>query len=513
MVQAICWTLVHSLWQGLVFAMATGLAMLLTRRANAAVRYNILCGLFLLFLVVCAGTFVYEWGETEEAAAPGAFVFVGQAREWTMALASYCSEHAVPIVWVWLFVFMVKTLRMLGSLLYMQRIRHYGISTAPAGWQQKVDDLSRQLGIKKAVKLVESRIVKMPLVTGHWRPMIFMPLGLLTGLPEGEIEAVLLHELAHIRRNDYLINFVQHIAGNLLFFNPGFLWMSALLRDERENCCDDVAISHTCDRVQFIRALISFKEYDLRMSRLATAFPARRNQLLKRVSRIAHNTNKTLDTTEKIFLVMSFVVISLLVAATDRSPAAALAAQMPRGKYGIIIDTPAAIPGREATIPRGEPAEEMERAMVNKKKAVEKLVRKIRSRQAEIIVARDNQVQQFDADRQQAREQTSGDAEQIAMNKAQADRDAQQAIRDREQAERDKEQAERDRHQAELDAQQAIRDKLQAERDAHQAVLDRQQAAKDAARTSAAQPKEPHQATDAHRATDAVQARDMHRGN
>jgi len=500
MIQAICWTLVHSLWQGLVFAMATGLAMLLTRRANAAVRYNILCGLFLLFLVVCAGTFVYEWRVTGEAVAPGAFVLVGGTREWTMALTSYCSEHAVLIVWVWLFVFMIKSLRMLGSLLYTQRIRHYGISAAPAGWQQKVEDLSRQLGIKRAVKLVESRIVKMPQVTGHWRPMIFMPLGLLTGLPEGEIEAVLLHELAHIRRNDYLINFVQHIAGNLLFFNPGFLWMSALLRDERENCCDDVAISHTRDRVQFIRALISFKEYDLRMSQLATAFPARKNQLLQRVSRIAHNSNKTLDTTEKIFLVMSFVVISLLAAASDRSPVAASAAPMPRDRYTVIIDNPAAVQEREATVHEDEPAEEMERAVVHKKKAVEKLVRKATSRQTEMNLARDNQVQLFDADRQQARERTPGDAEWIAMNKAQADRDAQQAIRDREQAERDKEQAERDRlqahrdrHQAELDAQQAILDKLQAERDARQAILDRQQAAKDAGRINAVQ------ATDTHR--------------
>jgi beta-lactamase regulating signal transducer with metallopeptidase domain len=490
MVQAICWTLVHSLWQGLVFAMAAGLMMLLTRRASAAVRYNILCGLFLLFLLVCAGTFLYEWRVTGEAVVPDVLVFMGGVRGWTVALGSYCSEHAVPIVWVWLFVFTVKTLRMLGSLLYTQRLSHYGISAAPAGWQQKVDDLSRQLGIRKAVKLVESRIVKMPLVTGHWRPMIFMPLGLLTGLPEGEIEAVLLHELAHIRRNDYLINFVQHVAGNLLFFNPGFLWMSALLRDERENCCDDIAIARTRDRVQFVRALISFKEYDLGMSQLATAFPARKNQLLKRVSRIAYNTNKTLDATEKIFLVMSFAIISLLVAATDRTPARALAAKMPRGEYRVIIGTPAVIPEHEATIDEKEPAEEMERQAANKKKPVRKPVRKMGSGQVEMIYAREIQVQHFDEDRQQASEQAARDAFQVVMNKEQADRDAQQAIRDREQAVRDKEQAERDMHQAELDAQQAIRDKQQAERDAHQAILDRQQATKDA-----------------------VRARDTHRGN
>jgi len=521
MIQAICWTLVHSLWQGLLFAMATGVVMLLTRRASAAVRYNILCGLLIVFLVVCAGTFVYEWGATGKDVAPGALVVVGGARELTMALASYCSEHAAPIVWVWLFVFAVKTLRMLGSLLYTQRIRHYGISAAPAGWQQKVDELSRQLGISKAVKLVESKIVRMPLVAGHLRPMIFMPLGLLTGMPETEIEAVLLHELAHIRRNDYLINFLQHVAGNLLFFNPGFLWMSALLRDERENCCDDVAIARTQDRVQFVRALISFKEYDLGRSKLATAFPARKNQLLKRVARIAHNTNKTLDTAEKIFLVMSFAVVLLLVAATDRSRGAgtALGAQMPGGKYRVIVGAPAVTPGHEETI-HGALMEDVGRTVLNRKKVMGKPVRKISTGQAEMILTRETQVQEFEADQQREKEL----ADQDIKNKEQAERDAQQVIRDREQAERDKEQAERDRHQAELDAQQAIRDKLQAERDAQQARrdfqqanLDRQQAAKDAMRANVVQPKEPHQArdavqtTDAHRATYAVQARDTHR--
>ena len=488
MIQAICWTLVHSLWQGLLFAMATGLVMLLTRRASAAVRYNILCGLFFLFLGVCACTFLYEWSMAGSALSNNAVLLADETRGWVVGwietLGRYCSDHAVLIVWTWLFVFAVKSLRMLGGFLYTQRIRHYGVSAAPAGWQQKVNDLCRELGIDRAVKLVESRIVKMPLVTGHWRPVIFMPLGLLTGLPEGEIEAVLLHELAHIRRNDYLVNFVQHVAGNLLFFNPGFLWISALLRDERENCCDDIAIDRTRDRVQFVRALISFKEHDLRMAKLANAFPARKNQLLKRVSRIVHNTNKTLDPAEKVFLVVSFALISLLVAATtNHSPAAAVqVAQMPRGKFRVIIDSPATVAGREPAIKEVEPVEEMEPPVVYKRQPVKRQVKAILPERDEIAAVQQIQVQRFNADeqrqdemsRQQASQQAMRDAEQVVRDKEQAERDAQQAIHDREQAVRDKLQADRD-------VEQAIRDKKQAERDAHQAVLDKLQAEKDAA--------------------------------
>lgn len=408
-------------------------------------------------------TLVYEWRVSGWPGDKGGIMSRGIAGErlagWIGLLGEYCSDHALLIVWVWLFVFTLRSLHMMGSLLYTQRIRHYGISAAPAGWQEKVDELSRQLGIRRAVKLVESRIVKMPLVTGHWRPMIFMPLGLLTGLPAGEIEAVLLHELAHIRRNDWLINLLQHIAVNLLFFNPGFLWMSALLREERENCCDDMAIDRTGDRAQFIRALINFKEHDLRMTKLANAFPAGKDQLLKRVRRIAHSTNKTLDPAEKIFLVISCILVSLLVIAMG-APSRKAKEQMgllSKGRYTVVITTPAMV-------------DEQEQEDIRDKLALDQRVRdRVQTERHKVQTDR-SKVQADRKDRQ------------TLLDKQQAERDAEQAIRDKKQAEEDMQQAARDKVQAEMDKQQAILDKLQAERDAHQAMLDKVQAGRDAVR-------------------------------
>ena len=116
MIQAICWTLIHSLWQGLLFAMAAGVVMLLTRRTSAAARYNLLCGLFFLFLLICAGTLVYEWRVPGRVVGKDSFmsgvVSGGWIAEWTIAPGRYCSDHALLIVWVWLFVFSVKSLRM-----------------------------------------------------------------------------------------------------------------------------------------------------------------------------------------------------------------------------------------------------------------------------------------------------------------------------------------------------------------------------------------------------------------
>jgi hypothetical protein len=332
--------------------------------------------------------------------------------------------------------------------------------------------------------------------------MIFMPMGLLTGLPEGEIEAVLLHELAHIQRNDYLVNFLQHLAGNILFFNPGFLWMSALLRDERENCCDDIAIDNTRDRIQFVRALISFKEHDLRNTRMANAFPARKQQLLKRVTRIAHNTNKTLDPAEKVFLIVSSLLIFLLVAATaDHSKMQAAQILAPKGNNRIIQDRPRLADEGEKTLIIED---EHERKMVDEHRAEmtsdaqritdappvkEEIDGKGVDRQGKkdgagitmgspvkVVVNADQYREQAERDRQQA----LNDKKQAEMDAQQAERDRQQADRNKQQAERDRQQADKDRMQAERDREQAERDRQQGERDREQAERDRQQALKDA---------------------------------
>ena len=115
--------------------------------------------------------------------------------------------------------------------------------------------------MKSLHSLLESAIVKVPVVIGLLKPVILLPLGLLSNLPPDQVEAVLLHELAHIRRKDYLVNLLQSFAEVVFFFNPALLWISSLMREERENCCDDVAISHIKNKKQFIHALVAFQEY------------------------------------------------------------------------------------------------------------------------------------------------------------------------------------------------------------------------------------------------------------
>ncbi|HEY1215917.1 MAG TPA: M56 family metallopeptidase, partial [Bryobacteraceae bacterium] len=133
---------------------------------------------------------------------------------------------------------------------------------------------------------------------------------MLANLPADQVESILLHELAHIHRRDYLFNLVQNIVDTLFFFNPALIWISSLIRTERENCCDDIAIRESRSRRQLIEALVSFHEYRQRAGEFAVAFSGQReNQVVKRVKRIVYKTNHSLNAGERAVLMGVLLVL------------------------------------------------------------------------------------------------------------------------------------------------------------------------------------------------------------
>jgi bla regulator protein blaR1 len=501
MIQSICWVLVHSLWQGLLLALAGGGVILCTKRKTPAVRYRLLCGLSGIFLCVVGATLIYE--SILDTGSSGGIGRVGVSINW---LGDWCTAHAVQVVMVWLTVAIIKSVRMAAGWSYIRRLKREGLA-APAIWRERMDLLSRQLGLHRAVKLVESALVRVPMVIGQLRPIIYVPLGLINHLPANEMEAVLLHELAHIRRYDHVVNLVQQAAECLLFFNPGFLWISSLIREERESCCDDMAIAYTQDPVGFVRALVRFKEHS--MGGMALAFPGNRRQLLHRVLRISRQENKTLNAKERLVLLGGcLMVLCLLVARADMkikvAPAAETRLANAQVARGVSKETLAVLQQREVVTQNMEwvkaqldqlhqkPAvkkktSEMDREPMNAERAEQ--VQRERELKPEQAADRDRQAA-ADRDRQVTAEQDrQAAAEQIQeqkvakeeeeVNRAQVELDKLEADKDLKQAELDRQQAERDRHQADLDRLQAEQDRLQAERDRKQAELDRQQADKE----------------------------------
>src|SRR6202008_3371205 len=113
--------------------------------------------------------------------------------------------------------------------------------------------------------------------------VILVPLGLLAALPPSQVETILLHELAHIRRKDYLVNLLQRFSEAVFFFNPALIWISSLIRQEREACCDDIVVSTATHHGNYLKALVSFQEYCLTPPKYAMAIGSKQHYLLNRV--------------------------------------------------------------------------------------------------------------------------------------------------------------------------------------------------------------------------------------
>jgi bla regulator protein blaR1 len=323
-VKAVSWTLVHSLWQGILLAVFAGLIILFTRKSVAALRYNLLSALFVLFLVTVGLTFNYEF--TPEGLETITRLNLPIAQEQIDAginaaatadisgiVIGFLNENANFIAMIWLVVFAFKMLGIFNAFGHIYRVRNYKTFSPSEYWKNRVSELALLVNVRKPIVLLESALIKIPCVTGYFKPIILLPIGLLSNLPQDQVEAILLHELAHIRRKDYAINLLQHLAETVFFFNPGLLWLSALIKDERENCCDDIALEIIGNKTDFVHALISFEEYN--NQKLAVAFAGKKHHLLQRVKRIIYDDNKTLDSVEKIFLSVSLIMVAIVVIA------------------------------------------------------------------------------------------------------------------------------------------------------------------------------------------------------
>ncbi|RZK50990.1 MAG: M56 family metallopeptidase, partial [Hymenobacter sp.] len=202
-------------------------------------------------------------------------------------------EPCLPLlVATWLLGLLVMSGRFAGGLLVASRLRRVGVQAVGADWQRRLAALAARAGLRQPVALLESARVRGPLVLGHLRPVILLPLGALAGLPPALLEALLAHELAHIVRRDYVLNLAISVVEVLFFYHPAVWFMANCLRAERENCCDDQAAA-LCggDRLRVARALAALAELEATLQvpqlALAAAGTGGRGSLLARVRRLA----------------------------------------------------------------------------------------------------------------------------------------------------------------------------------------------------------------------------------
>ncbi|MDQ0967728.1 bla regulator protein BlaR1 [Flavobacterium sp. W4I14] len=322
-------TLFHSLWLGVILALLAGLVMFTTRKASAAMRYNLLTICLALFVVAIFFTFYKELQKPIGSIADQVVINLptGATDQPVIAnvqhdmysglnkILSLWNAYAYQIVLIWFLIICGKCIQLMVGLNGVYHLRNHKTYAAGKKWDEKLAMLAEELGLSQSVKIMQSGIAQVPMVVGHFKPLILIPLGLLTGLSNAEVEAILSHELAHIKRKDYLVNLLQSFIEIVFFFNPAVLWVSQLIKTEREHCCDDLAITCVSDRKNYVQALIFCQEFKQCAPAYAMAITGKKGSLLHRASRMLFNTNSTLNKMEKTILTIALVSVVVCSAA------------------------------------------------------------------------------------------------------------------------------------------------------------------------------------------------------
>jgi GWxTD domain-containing protein len=258
------WTLVHFVWEGALIAILAGALKLALPRPAARLRYAVHCGALLLMVVAAVATYCVSFdGRLPNggialsglgAVMPARILAPGPAVGTSMATI---------LPWVtafWLLGVLALSVRWAGGWLLLRRKLKAGREAAPPEWIAVLARLRQRLMVSRPVALYQSVRAAVPATVGWLRPVIIVPTAAFCGLSGAQLEAILAHELAHIRRHDYLVNLLQTVTETLLFYHPAVWWVSREIRRERENCCDDVAAEACGDRLLYAQALVALED-------------------------------------------------------------------------------------------------------------------------------------------------------------------------------------------------------------------------------------------------------------
>ena len=321
---ALGWTLAHSLWEGALVALvlAAALGVLRSSRARYAAAcaaiLALLCGFCVTFQHVLAERQIQGFGQSGllQPAPPG----LGDGQIVAKVPARWRAVEYLP--WLapfWIAGVLFFQLRGVASWMAARRLRSRGVCAAPEFWQGRVDRLAARVLVSRPVTLLESCLAEVPVVIGYLRPVILMPVGLVTGLPAAQIESILLHELAHIRRHDYLVNLLQIVVESLVFYHPAVWWISGVIRAERENCCDDLVVATQGDRFAYAAALTALEQN--RGAVREAVLAATGGSLVKRVRRLLVQPEGPRATLTPVFSAAILTTTLATVMAAWQSPA------------------------------------------------------------------------------------------------------------------------------------------------------------------------------------------------
>jgi|SRR5688572_866027 len=332
------WTLVHFLWQGAAVAAVACALLWLVRDRSPQTRYTVAC---ISLVAMIAAPLV------SVAVLSRSIAFARASATLPVPLPAWAGDDAVPealsmlanlsmarglssvdlvpgvtrtwlplVVLLWIAGVGVLFLRLLGGWWRIHRLHRASRAAAPSAWSGAAARIAALLGVARHVHIVDSPDVGTPTVIGWLKPVVLLPVAALAGLSPSQVEAILAHELAHIRRHDFLVNLLQTFAETVLFYHPAVWWLSARIRSEREHCCDVVALSVCGDAVGYAEALVELESWRTVHSRLAVA--ATGGRLMARVRRVLAAPADDRPRAFSTMIVAAVVTLVICVAGASR---------------------------------------------------------------------------------------------------------------------------------------------------------------------------------------------------
>ncbi|HEC44837.1 MAG TPA: hypothetical protein ENI20_18640 [Bacteroides sp.] len=331
---AIGWTIFHSLWQGVLIGILAMVILRIQHRASAQFRY--LVGVISLTAVLMASILTFHLEYQPGTTVEGGFTLLQSELAGTEGLSTgmainsgrmgYFQEAlSSSFPWmttIWLLGVFILSVRLAGGFFHVNRLRSRGVSPLSGQLADRFVSLVRNSGIRRKLSFMVSQGISVTMVIGVFKPVILIPAGIISLMPIEQLEAVVAHEIAHIRRYDFLINIFQSLIEALFFYHPVVWLLSSHIRQEREKCCDDYAMS-VCGRLSiYARALAGLGEFQARTVIPAVALSGNKNRVLNRVERLINPKKMKNNANEKIIaglLILGSAVIMTLSTGASQS--------------------------------------------------------------------------------------------------------------------------------------------------------------------------------------------------
>lgn len=293
---------IGSLWLGALLAFVFWVLTKIFGRGSAAFKYYLALSMLLLFTM---GNVYITYDANTKASQriahdtlvpltyPRSHVSIddqfteNKLISWSSNTLTLIEPYRVHLGLIWWIGMVLLSVRFLGGYVLAQRLKHRRIRPVEDYWHDKLASLAKTIGLKEKVLLLESYLIESPVTLGYWRPVILLPVGLLTTIPVAQIEAVLLHELHHIKYRDYCVNLFQTSLEIVFFYHPFVWWLSRIIREEREYRCDDATVMASGDRMSLAKALALIKMSHFKSQNPITmSLAEKKTQLSQRIYRL-----------------------------------------------------------------------------------------------------------------------------------------------------------------------------------------------------------------------------------